>query len=95
MEIPPVQRKIQDLPIAATALPSPEIVSENREVIQAVKALNGAEILGQDNELTFQRDAQTGRLVIRVVNRETRDVVSQVPAEYVLRLAESLRVRSR
>ena len=61
--------------------------AENREVIQAVKALNGSQMFGQDNELLFQRDRQTQRMVVRVVNRETQEVVSQIPPEYVLRLA--------
>jgi uncharacterized FlaG/YvyC family protein len=29
-------------------------------------------------------------MVVRVVNRKTREVLSQVPAEYVLRLAEDI-----
>jgi uncharacterized FlaG/YvyC family protein len=29
--------------------------------------------------------------VVRVINRKTREVVSQVPEEYVLRLAEDLK----
>jgi uncharacterized FlaG/YvyC family protein len=48
-------------------------------------------MFGHDNELTFQRDLQTNRMVVRVVNRQTREVVSQVPPEYVLRLAEDMK----
>ena len=59
----------------------------NREVVQAVKALNNTEMFG-DNELDFQRDPQSQRMVVKVVNRKTREVVSQVPPEYILRLAE-------
>jgi uncharacterized FlaG/YvyC family protein len=62
--------------------------AETREVIQAVKALNGSQMFGQENELLFQRDRQSQRMVIRVVNRSTQEVVSQIPAEYVLRLAD-------
>ena len=64
--------------------------AEKREVVQAVKALNGTEMFGE-NELDFQRDPQTQRLLVRVVNRKTKEVVSQVPPEYVLRLAEGLK----
>lgn len=63
--------------------------AENREVIQAVKALNGSQMFGQENELLFQRDRLTQRMIVRVVNRTTQEVVSQIPAEYVLRLADS------
>ena len=65
--------------------------AEKREVVQAVKAVNGAEMFGSENELRFQKDPETNRLVVRVVNRRTREVLSQVPEEYVLRLAEDLK----
>jgi uncharacterized FlaG/YvyC family protein len=65
--------------------------AQNREVIQAVKALNGTEMFGPENELRFQQDPETRRLVVRVVNRKTLDVVSQVPAEYILRVSEDLK----
>ncbi len=87
MEIAPVNRSAQALPAAVAAVTS-EKVAENREVIQAVKAVNGTQLLGQDNELMYQRDRTTGRIVIRLVNRQTGDVVVQVPPEYVLRMAE-------
>jgi uncharacterized FlaG/YvyC family protein len=64
---------------------------EQREVIQAVKAINGTEMFGPENQLNFQRDAATGRMVVKVVNRKTRKVVSQVPSEAVLRLAVGIK----
>ena len=65
--------------------------AEQREVVQAVKAINGAEMFGPENELRFQKDPETNRYVVRVINRKTREVVSQVPEEYVLRLVEDLK----
>jgi uncharacterized FlaG/YvyC family protein len=83
--------------VATEHAPAPVIpvdrAAENREVIQAVKALNGTEMFGPENELRFQQDPETRRLVVRVVNRKTHDVVSQVPAEYILRVAEDLKRR--
>jgi uncharacterized FlaG/YvyC family protein len=64
--------------------------AENREIVQAVKAVNGTEMFGQDNELMFQRDLETKRMVVRVVNRKTGEVITQVPSEHVLRLADDL-----
>ena len=69
--------------------------AENREVVRAVQALNGTEMFGQENQLTFQRDAATQRMVVRIVNRKTNEVVSQIPPEYVLRLAEDLHLKTR
>ncbi len=92
MEINGVNRTAHALP-AIPVEAKDERAAENREVVQAVKALNGTEMFGQDNQLLFQRDAQSQRMVIRVVNKETKEVVSQIPAEYVLRLAEDLKPR--
>jgi uncharacterized FlaG/YvyC family protein len=89
MDITAVNR-VQALPVTAPAIPVDQAV-EKREVVQAVKALNGTEMFGQENELLFQRDTQTQRMVIRVVNRKTKEVVTQVPPEYVLRLADDLK----
>jgi uncharacterized FlaG/YvyC family protein len=75
--------------------PAPEVTldkaAEKREVVQAVKAVNGTEMFGPENELRFQMDPETKRFVVRVVNRKTREVLSQVPEEYVLRLAEDMK----
>jgi uncharacterized FlaG/YvyC family protein len=83
-------------PVAAPADPvRPDQAAENREVIRAVQALNGTEMFGQENQLTFQRDETTRRLVVRIVNRKTNEVISQIPPEYVLRLAEDLNLIAR
>jgi uncharacterized FlaG/YvyC family protein len=64
---------------------------EQRKLIHAVKAVNATDLFGQDNELTFVLDRNTRRAVVRIVNRETREVVEQIPSEYVLRMAEELK----
>jgi len=80
-----------EMPATAPAPAAPERLAEHREVIQAVKALNGSEMLGQDDELTFSLDRDTHRPVIKVVNRNTKEVIRQIPAEVVLRLAQELK----
>jgi flagellar protein FlaG len=65
--------------------------AEIRGTVQAVKALNGTQMFGQDNQLVFERDQHSHRMVVRLINRNTHEVVSQFPAEYVLRLAEDLK----
>jgi Flp pilus assembly pilin Flp len=62
----------------------------SKVMIQTVKAVNGTELSGSSNELTFTVNRFTQRSAIRVVNRETRDVIRQIPAEYVLRVAEDV-----
>jgi len=88
MDINAVNRGAEAVPPVAAAAPTDK-VAQNREVVQAVKALNATEMFGQDNVLMYERDSLTKRMVVRVVNRTTKDVVSQIPPEYVLCLAAS------
>lgn len=90
MDISALNRSVDGAPTPVAPMP-PDHAAQNREVVQAVKALNGTEMLGQDNQLRFQRDTQTNRMVVQVFNSKTGEVLSQVPAEYVLRLAEDVK----
>jgi flagellar protein FlaG len=90
MDITGVNRSIQTAPATAAPLPV-DHAAGNREVVQAVKALNETEMFGQDNQLRFQKDPRTGRIVVKVVNNKTNEVVSQIPAEYLLSLAQDLK----
>jgi uncharacterized FlaG/YvyC family protein len=74
----------------AAAIPV-DRAAENRDVVQAVKAINATGMFGEDNQLTFQRDPHSQRMVIRVVNQRTKEVVAQIPSEHVLRLFEDLK----
>ena len=79
----------QAAPAVATPV-STDAASQNRQVVQAVKALNKSEMFGQENGLEFQKDPDSKRWVVKVVNKTTGDVISQVPAEYLVRLADDL-----
>ncbi len=72
-----------------TAQPRP-LNDNQRSLIQAVKAVNGAELFGSRNELTLVFDRATRRTLVRIVDRETGEVVDQIPAESVLKLAEEI-----
>ena len=93
MDVAALNRVAQAPQAAVPAIPADQ-AAQNRQVIQAVKALNGTEMFGQDNELMFVPDRQTQRMVVRVVNRKTGEVLSQIPPEYVLRLAEDAHQKS-
>lgn len=88
MDIGPMNHN-SALPAAAPGIPA-DRAAENREVIQAVRAVNNAAWFGDQNELTFQMDLRTHRMLMRVINRNTREVVDQYPAEYILRIAADL-----
>lgn len=70
--------------------PAPAEAAERRELVKAVRAVNDVQLLGERNELTFSVDRETGKAVLRIVNRETREVVQQIPNEEALRLSELL-----
>lgn len=82
-------------PVTIDPLPSADQKPEHREVIRAVRAINNAELFGEERQLRFQRDPETQRIVIRVVNRNTGEVVMQIPSEEVLRLAGGLKKQCR
>lgn len=89
MDITAVNRTM-NVPVAAAPEVPLDKSAENRSIVQAVKALNGTEMFGQDNQLTFQWDPGSRRMLVRVINSKTQEVVSQIPPEYVLSLAEGL-----
>lgn len=68
--------------------------AQRRELIQAAKVINSSEVLGQKDELVFAIDPGSRRAIVRIVDRNTREVVLQLPSEYVLRLAEDLSRKS-
>jgi len=93
MDVNALSRVTQGAPASATPV-AVDSAAQNRQVVQAVKALNKSEMFGSDNGLEFQRDPESKRWVVKVVNRTTGDVVSQIPPEYVLRLADDLKQKS-
>jgi uncharacterized FlaG/YvyC family protein len=68
----------------------PEQAAANHELIQAVKAVNEAGTFGENNEITFQIDRNSHLPVVRIIDRTTNEVVEQMPAEYILQLAQTL-----
>jgi len=74
---------------ASQALPQP-VSEDQRALLQAVKAVNTAQLFGQDKELTFIKDRVTQKPAVRIVSKETGEVVAQIPAENVLLMAEEV-----
>jgi flagellar protein FlaG len=84
---------ITSVQTAASPTASPQVsvaeADQRRQLLQAAKTVNESGALGQ-NQLVFVLDRQTHQAVIRVVDRNTQQVVSQIPPEYVLQLAQDL-----
>lgn len=68
---------------------SVEQAAQSRQLIGAADTVNASGVLGE-NQLVFAMDPQTHRPVMRVVDRNTHQVVTQIPPEYVLQLAQDL-----
>jgi uncharacterized FlaG/YvyC family protein len=73
---------------ASLAAAMPSQGETKLQLAQAVQAVNGAKLFGHDSELTFVLDRETRRTVVQLVDRDTRKLIRQIPAEYVLRLAQ-------
>jgi uncharacterized FlaG/YvyC family protein len=72
----------------APAVPREEIV-QRRALVHAAKAINASDLLGQ-NQLVIMVDPTTHRAVMRVEDRDTHEVLLQLPPEAGLRLAQDL-----
>lgn len=72
-----------DVPASQTR----ETQQERKQLIQAVKRLNEAELWGSRKELRIYVDERTRRPAVRIVDRETQEVLQQFPPESVLSLA--------
>jgi len=69
---------------------SPSEAAERQRVVSAIRNVNEANMFGPDRELTFTLDRSTRKMVINVVDRNTRETVMQLPPKDVLQLSESL-----
>jgi len=57
-----------------------------RDLVTAVNAINDSKLLGDNRELSFRWDNDAHRPVIRIVQRETGDVIREIPPREVLRM---------
>ena len=79
----------QDLVVVESQTPSAAV--QNSEMVQAVRAVNATELFGDQSELTFVLDRRTKMALVRIVDKDTGEVVRQFPPEYVLALSEELK----
>jgi uncharacterized FlaG/YvyC family protein len=87
MELSSIEANVGLSPQAPPVAPAE--VAQRRELMQATRSVNDSGLLGQ-NQVVFLIDRATHRPIIRVEDRETHEVVLQLPPEYVLRLAQDL-----
>jgi uncharacterized FlaG/YvyC family protein len=90
MDISSVNSLLAGVGLPTDANLPPPATADQRALIQAVKAVNSTALLGSENELTFVRDRTTNLPAVRIINKDTGDVVAQIPAEDVLQMAEEV-----
>jgi flagellar protein FlaG len=76
--------------LALEVYPSRREQAESRELIRAVRAMNESAPMGDRNELTYSWDKDLRRPVVRLVNRDTGEVVRQIPTRELLEMARAL-----
>jgi uncharacterized FlaG/YvyC family protein len=65
-------------------------ISQTRALAQAVQRVNAALVLPDNQQLSVSLDPQSKSPVVKFTDTNTNEVIDQVPAEYVLRLADYL-----
>jgi len=94
MDVAVIQNRERTDVTAQVQVPTADDTAARREVVKAVKAVNQAELYGSGRELTYSIDRDTRKLVTKLVDKATGEVVNQIPAEYVLRLAEEYKQKA-
>ncbi len=72
--------------LTAVSPPTAQERAQQRQLIQKVEAVNSSHLFGENTELTFHIDRQSRRAILQIVDRETREVLRQLPPESVLEL---------
>jgi uncharacterized FlaG/YvyC family protein len=66
---------------------SPDDRAFNLSVTAAVRQLNAANYAGDGHEVTLSLDPGTRQPVVKVIDSQTKDVITQLPSKYALALA--------
>lgn len=74
----------------ATQIAFREKSIDHNKIADAIRAIHEANLLGYDRELIFRMDPATRREILQIVDRETGEVLLQLPPEHVLQIAETL-----
>ena len=78
-----------DQPDSSTLRPVAEVVPTEDELVDIVDALN-TYLQTAKRELQFETDTQSGRTIIKVMDKESQEVIRQIPPESVVALAQAL-----
>jgi flagellar protein FlaG len=70
--------------------PAPQQQPTMKEVQQAVKAVQHFVEPMTSNSLQFELDSTSGKMVVRITDSQTGEVIRQIPSKEMLEIAQSL-----
>jgi len=84
-------KPLQELPVEGKELPPNSQKAEDIDeaVDEAVRIIN-EHFKASNSELRFSVDEDSGRTVIKVIDKETEDTIRQIPSDEVLKFARML-----
>ena len=88
MEINP----LSGINLVAPVEPAPKTQQDAaaRQIVSAVQSLNKSELFGENRQLQFSRDNDSHRVIIKITNPKTGEIIDQIPPETVLRMLADL-----
>lgn len=93
MDIGPIDPARFSFSTSLTVASASQSHNEPQALIRAVEAVNHSGIMGQSQELVFTFEKDGRKPILQIVDKETGEVVRQVPPEYALRLAQQAKQR--
>ncbi len=73
----------------AASAPAPQPAQDPQRIANAVAVLNDV-MAALSREVEFTSDQETGHTVVRVVDRETQEVIRQIPSQEMLSITHAL-----
>ena len=77
--------------VSSTTQPAVEIPPVERQTLESAVQDIAADVHNRQRSLQFSVDKSSGRTIITVIDRETAEVIRQIPSEEVLTLAAQMR----
>ena len=69
---------------------SSKYLTSVREKLEEISGLLNFEMKARSTNLDFQVDAATNRVVVKVINKDTGDVIREVPSEAILKVSQNI-----
>lgn len=75
--------------LTLTSVQKPDAVADNEKITNAVKNINKT-IQALSQNLEFSLDKEDSRVIVKIVDQQTKEVLRQIPTEETLEIARSL-----